>query len=274
MNYVLTCIICATMVQTCLAADMNQVTVVDTQSMPWQHGGLRLSKNWALKIVEDDPKTGRRVAIAYLPAGLVTHEGRHYHQFRQWFYFLHGDIPVFDYTSPQQKKARVNILREGYFVERPVASMHGDGGPGDPVSQEGSMFVMWLENSLPSKQVPFDGPYPTGVDYKDDTIIDTRAMSWSQESGGSMSKRLSPTVRLVLFPPGWKGAKSASALTSSLVLYGSASLESTGTSLAIHEGSYIRQPGGEVVQLQSGDVGCEMLEWSEAPGSGQAVASQ
>jgi len=255
------------------AADKPALSVIDTQSMPWQHGGLRLSKNWALKILEDDTTTGRRVAIAYLPAGLVSHEGRHYHQFQQWFYFLHGDIPVFDFTSPEQKQARVNILREGYFVDRPAGSMHGDPGPGDPVSQEGSMFVMWLENSLPSKQVPFEGPYPTGMEYKDDHILDTRAVIWAKETDGSLSKRLSPNVRLVLFPPGWKGSKIASVLTSALVIYGSASLEANnGGSFSIHEGSYIRQPAGEPARLESGDVGCELLEWSEAVR--QTVASQ
>jgi hypothetical protein len=269
MKRLLAALLFATLVSLCaLSDDASHTTVVDTQSMPWQRGGIRLSKNWALKILEDDTTTGRRVALAYLPPGLVSHEGRHYHQFRQWFYFLHGDIPVFDFTSPEQKKARMNILREGYFLDRPAVSMHGDGEESDPRPQAGSMFLMWLENSLPSKKVPPEGPYPEGTEYRDDRIVDTRAMDWSKESDGSMTKTLASNVRLVFLPPGWSGSRAPSSLLSAFVIYGSGALHASGADFTLRDGSYLRQPAGESAKVESGDVGCMLLEWYEAPLTG------
>lgn len=240
----------------------SQTVVLDTASMPWESGALRLSSDWQMKVLEDDPTTGRRVALAYLPPGRVSKEKRHYHQFRQWFYFLQGDIPVFDYISPQQKKARVNILRQGYFLDRPVASMHGE--EGNPRSQAGTLFLMWLGSSAPIVDVPFEGPYPD-IEYKDDRIIDTRAMDWLEQPDGTMIKTLAPDVRLLLLPPGWQGAWNPPSFRSAFVLSGEGTLEAVGLTFGLRYGSFIRQPAGETAKAKAGEVGCLLLEWYEGP---------
>jgi mannose-6-phosphate isomerase-like protein (cupin superfamily) len=237
----------------------GQTIVVDTQTMPWERGALHLSSDWVMKVLENSAMNGRRVALAYLPPGRVSKEKRHFHQFRQWFYLLDGDIPVFDYTSPEQKKARINVLRKGYFMERPSHSMHGE--EGNPRSQGGTLFLMWLGNSLPIVEVPFEGPFPQDVAYEDDRMVDTRAMDWIVQADGTLIKTLAADVRLLLLPPSWKGTWVSPSLRSVFVISGSGTLHAAGALFGLRDGTYIRQPAGEPAEAVAGEVGCLLIEW-------------
>jgi mannose-6-phosphate isomerase-like protein (cupin superfamily) len=247
-----------------------RTTVLDTQSLDWDKGpALRLAGDWRLKVLDRD--AGRRVALAYLPPQRVSPERRHTHRFRQWFYFLQGDTPVFDYQSPEQKKARVTILRQGYFLERPPGSVHGE--EGNPRSQAGFLFLMYLGSSAPIINIPDDGPVPPGVDWKDDHIIDTRALDWQKQPDGALMKTLSFDVKLLLLPPGWRGSQSPKYLRSAYVLSGGGSLDAGGSKFSLREGSFLQQPAGEPVQITAGEIGCMLLEWYNDPTSAAGSAA-
>ncbi len=246
-------------------------TVIDTQSMKWDKGpALRLAGDWRLKILDHD--AGRRVALAYLPPARVSPERRHTHRFRQWFYFLQGDTPVFDYQSPDQKKARLTILRQGYFLERPPGSVHGE--EGSPRSQAGFLFLMYLGSSAPIINVPDDGPIPPEIDWKDDHIVDTRAMDWAKAPDGSLTKDLASDVRLVLMPPGWHGVVRSKYLLSRFVISGDGALQAGGEKFVLRDGSFVQQPAGEEAQVDAGEVGCLILEWNNTPASATGSASE
>jgi mannose-6-phosphate isomerase-like protein (cupin superfamily) len=248
-----------------------RVNVIDTQSIPWDKGpAFRLSDDWRLKVLDHD--AGRRVALAHLPPERVSKEKRHTHRFRQWFYFLQGDTPVFDYQSPDQKKARLTILRQGYFLDRPPGSVHGE--EGNPRSQAGFLFLMYLGTSAPVINIPDEGPVPPGIEWKDDHIVDTRAMDWNKNSDGSLTKDLAFDVKLVLLPPGWRGSETPKYLRSAFVISGSGSLQASGSSFALHEGSFIQQSAGEQAQTEAGEVGCMFLEWYNEPASATGSAAE
>jgi mannose-6-phosphate isomerase-like protein (cupin superfamily) len=266
------CALWTVLVVTCaFGQTSSQVKVLDTQAMPWEKGpALRLSADWRLKVLDHD--AGRRVALAYLPPGRVSKERRHTHRFRQWFYFLQGDTPVFDYESPDQKKARLTILRQGFFLERPSGSVHGE--EGNPRSQAGFMFIMYLGTSAPVIDIPDEGPVPPGIEWKDDHIVDTRAMDWTKDSDGFGTKQLAPDVRLVLLPPGWHGATQTQYMRSVFFIYGRGSLQAGESKYDLRDGSYIQQPSGEPVQTECGEVGCLLLEWYEQPQSATGSPTQ
>ncbi len=252
------------------AQTTGHTNVTDIQSMPWEKGpALRLSGDWRLKVLDHD--AGRRVALAYLPPDRVSKESRHTHKFRQWFYFLGGDTPVFDYQSPDQKKARLAILRQGYFLDRPPGSVHGE--EGNPRTQAGFLFLMYLGTSAPVINIPDEGPVPPGIEWKDDHIVDTRAMDWNKNPNGSLSKDLAFDVKLVLLPPGWRGSETPKYLRSAFVISGGGSLQAGGSSFALHDGSFIQQPAGEQAQTEAGEVGCMLLEWYNEPASATGSAA-
>jgi len=252
------------------AQTTSHTNVIDTQSMPWEKGpALRLSDDWRLKVLDRD--AGRRVALAYLPPERVSKERRHTHRFRQWFYFLQGDTPVFDYQSPDQKKARLTILRQGYFLDRPPGSVHGE--EGNPRSQAGFLFLMYLGTSAPVINIPDEGPVSPGIEWKDDHIVDTRAVDWNKNPDGSLTKDLAFDVKLVLLPPGWRGSETPKYLRSAFVISGSGSLQASGSSFTLRDGSFIQQSAGEQAQTEAGEVGCMLLEWYNESASATGSAA-
>src|SRR5207248_7384112 len=123
-------------------------------------------------------------------------------------------------------------------------------------------------------KVPLEGPFPEKVEYKDNRILDTRSMEWAKANDGTMHKVLSPTVRLTFFPPAWKGPRIVSGVTAALVIYGDGALQASGTAMPLRQGSYIKQPQGDSVLLDVGDVGCEILEWTDGTQTRDAARSQ
>ena len=172
------------------------------------------------KVLHVDPRSGGYVHLRYAKPG-GRPKSRHYHRsVRESFFWLEGDLPVWDYNDAVDDCGRLTTFRRGFHMDRPPRSIHGR--KPEPESVTGSLFLIWSStggefeaDANESIRVPFDeGCDSPGDRYTAPTIVNSESMPWRPHPSvsGWRVKRLSTgndqgacryPVSLVHVPPGW-----------------------------------------------------------------------
>jgi len=192
---------------------ISETRIVDTRTMPWEtFPGL---PNSVMKPLVIDSDGVARVMIRVikpskeLATSLPTMPYRHYHSsVAEHTYYLAGDLPHWDYASPEDGVGALVDFKAGYFLD-------GNPGPGGlhgiedgPRSKTGGIVLNWrngvgnnsLEPNFHEESIQVDYPAGkstvatvaaesatdgSGVVYQSEarTILDTRAMRWQQFPG-------------------------------------------------------------------------------------------
>jgi hypothetical protein len=197
-----------------IVIDWPDLRRLDTREMPWaDFPGLAGTK---IKVLSRDEQGTPMVFLQWIPPGgfpSVALPHRHYHRsVREFAYVLDGELPHWEYESPDDAGEMV-LFREGLFMDRRPGSIHGL-EPG-PVSAVGCTLLMWRDGTGTMVDEPdfaeqtVDVPYPAGgalpwsvraggpggvvLDRPDVTLLDTREMQWEDFPGleGARVKMLS-----------------------------------------------------------------------------------
>src|SRR5262249_13102226 len=94
------------------------VTLVDTRAMRWEpvHG----MPGAMIKTMVRGPAGEPLVYITWAPPRLGGGESeRHFHRtVREYHFVLEGEVPIWEYDSPEQQHGDFVLFREGYYMDR------------------------------------------------------------------------------------------------------------------------------------------------------------
>lgn len=195
---------------------------LDTRERPWEPNGFERAFR---KVLTVDGSGAPAAFISYLPGHFSSGHDlptRHlHHRVHEFSFSLGGEYPIWQYRDAAQQHGALTILRPGYFFSRLPGSLHGR-EPG-PISHVGFMSLTWRDGTGNWMFEPDFASESAFVGYADDwranaavadltaagdgtvlrwpdlTVLDTRAMPWTQGNGGVQRKRLwtEPAAELV-----------------------------------------------------------------------------
>jgi len=209
-----------------MATELSQATdtrILDTRAMEWEpFTGI---EGGAMKVLARDAEGNEMVMLFNMPPGdgplkaLPSMPYRHYHQsVHEYNYFMAGELPHWDYRTPEDPVGELVMWTEGYYLDRRPGPTGIHGIETTPTSPVGSMVLSWRtgtgnfasepdfheesrEIAYPSSKstvasVPLVAPADgSGLVYSTDVvdILDTRAMEWEpmSELEGAFVKVLS-----------------------------------------------------------------------------------
>ncbi len=253
------------------------VSIIDTSEVPWEPHVLAGSTR---KVLDRDEDTGGYVHLRQVPPGGAP-AGRQLHlSVRETFFWLHGDLPCWEYDSPLDLDGHLLVYRRGTFMDRWPLSIHGRRPT--PESRNGAEFLIWTsggaefetdpEESIP---VPFSpDPGDFGESFTSPTVIDTDSLPWSPHprTAGLAWRSLDADtddprrhpISLVQIPPGWQATEDLIPARRRCWVYGvqgSVPARFDDTVVRINEGVFARWGTGTSVKLapEPTDVGCTLL---------------
>jgi uncharacterized cupin superfamily protein len=213
--------------------DNEWVTLVDTRAVQWEpFVGM---PNTQIKVMVRGAAGEPLVYLTWSGPRLGGGEPhRHFHRtVREHHYVLDGEVPIWEYDSPEQQHGDFVLFREGYYMDRAAGSIHGI----EPVATTavGRTMLCWRERTGTYRGEPGavreteTVPYPEGWQPREAqevgperpdglvrgrgglTLLDSRAMAWEDFGGipgGGKQKVLArdddgaPSVYLTWSPPG------------------------------------------------------------------------
>ncbi len=217
-----------------VVAQRDCLTLVDSRAMEWEDwDGMPGTK---LKTFVRGACGEPLVYLTWSPPRRTRGEPhRHFHRtVREYHYVLDGEVPIWEYDSPEQQYGDFLLFREGYYMDRQPGSLHGI----EPVATTpiGRTMLCWRDRGgTYVGEADFDDetetvPYNDGWRSRDMvretppertdglvrhrgglTLIDSRAMPWEPFRGipgGGSTKVLArdesgePVVFLTWSPPG------------------------------------------------------------------------
>lgn len=257
------------------------LTIVDSRSMPWE--GHILHKGSLRKILSVDPSTGGYVHLRYFPPGAADQTARVYHStVRESFFFLSGDYPCWEFTSPAVRDGRILTFRQNTYMDRRPMGLHAR--PPGVHSETGSEMLMWCSHGgnfdadpKETIRVPFEGDFAKfGNDFTDPLVVETDTLPWQPHARAGLKLRFiadssaneAGPVALVYLPPGWLEAPSRAQFVPGVgrqffyVLWGSIGVRANGQEQKLGTGSYVEwQPSSKIAfgSIPVADEGCVML---------------
>ncbi len=126
--------------------------ILNTKKMEWVP--LPDEPDWYEKLLAEDPGTGAKMRILYIPPGWIDKNRvneRHYTDYREWALVLFGDLPFCSYKDLTDENCQLTIYRAGMYLDRPGRNIHGTEGAKRtaelrlPVSKTGYSSLGWRE---------------------------------------------------------------------------------------------------------------------------------
>ena len=239
-------------------AAARPLKIVDSRAMPWE--GHILHKGSLRKILSVDPVTGGYVHLRYFPPGAADQTARVYHStVRESFFFLSGDYPCWEFTSPADRDGRILTFRQNTYMDRKPVSLHAR--PPGVHSETGSEMLMWCSHggdfdadTKETIRVPFDGDFARfGNAFTDPQVVETDDLPWQPHARADLKVRPVATssangagpVALVYLPPDWVEAPARVKLAPGAgrqfiyVLWGSFGVRAVGKEQNLGVGSYL-----------------------------------
>jgi hypothetical protein len=146
-------------------------TVIDTREMAWQQ-----FPNWGdanIKVLSRFGNGEAEVMIFHRPGDAARMAKnlpyRHYHpNIRELFFFLDGELPHYDYQSPEQRAGEGTLInfKAGYYLDRRPGAGGLHGLEREPTSATGSVILHWrtgvgnLRGEPNFEQESVEVPYP------------------------------------------------------------------------------------------------------------------
>jgi len=118
----------------------------DTNEMNWQPHPIL--KGWLVKRLADHEGI-TQISILHMPAGWIDQRnlGRQMRtKFRQFWYVLSGEMPIWYYKGTNQRQPELAMLRNGYFVELPPGTVLGAGSRS--ASRTGCSFLQIIRYDI------------------------------------------------------------------------------------------------------------------------------
>ena len=176
------------------------------------------------KVLDLDPSNDSYVHLRYVPPEPAPLGRRLHMSINETFYFVSGDFPSWEYTSPDDTDGQLIIFRGGTFMDREPFSIHGTRPK--PVSQIGCTLLIWTSGGAEfeadpkeSIQIPFDSTAPGfNAAFTMATVIDSTALDWQPHPTNagwqwrSLSTRPNDVgltqrpVSVIYIPPNWQCA--------------------------------------------------------------------
>jgi hypothetical protein len=262
-------------------ASQQALTILDTRRMPWE--GHILHKGSLRKILSVDPATGGYVHLRYFPPGAADQTARVYHcSVRESFFFLSGDYPCWEFTSPADHEGRILTFRQNTYMDRHPLGLHAR--PPGVHSETGSEMLMWCSHGgnfdadpKETIRVPFEGDFAKfGNDFTDPLVVETDTLPWQPHARAGLKIRSvaassangAGPVALVYLPPGWAETPSRARIAPGAgrqfiyVLWGSFGMHANGKEQRLDSGSFIEWLSPTEVALGRTPVaeeGCVLL---------------
>jgi hypothetical protein len=213
------------------------VKILDTERMPWEETVMpwqketarpsapRAKSPFSVKGLYVDKKTNLYLVIIYVPPGRLP-AFLEYHTYHEWALGLYGDLTNNESVGPDQRFGAYTRYKEGYWMDRPAFSVHGDATRfGFLQSQMGGALYHMIEIGVrgksfsPERQSPnYDPEYKKIKHWAVPRIIDTiEQLPWERDASvpGLYLKRLTDDpgrgfrARLLRLEPGWNSSRSA-----------------------------------------------------------------
>jgi len=201
--------------------------VIRTIEMPWSE--LEGGRGWRTKKLFENPATGDRLSVMYMPADSLVAKVR-YRDSHEWAYWLSGDFVSNEYSVLRQRigpftEFREDMLfnqpirfREGMFLDRPPYSLHGHES-GRLGTRAGASFLIMEEGGrsvvLPGETGCSD-EFKSVKEWASPVVIDTASgQPWEEDPSaeGVMVKHLVENERegfravLRRLPHGWRSSQ-------------------------------------------------------------------
>lgn len=249
--------------------------------MPWEPhvmgGSIR-------KVLDLDASEGTYVHYRYTPPGGAPEIRQLHLSINETFYFISGDLPFWEFSSPEDTAGHLITFRSGTFMDRKPFSIHGR--KPFPESETGCTLLIWNSgggefeaDSSESIQIPFADDMPKfDTPFTEPIVIDSSKLPWTDHptrSGwkwralSTEANRLDLTPRpvaIVYVPPDWHDTKMQPLISSPrhswvFVLSGALVVEATGQKVNLEEGTYLRwNPNIRLVlPTRASPVGCTLL---------------
>lgn len=236
------------------------------------------------KVLDLDESKGTYVHCRYTPPGGAKEVRRLHLSINETFFFISGDLPFWEYASPEDTEGHQITFLSGTFMDRKPFSIHGR--KAFPESETGSTLLIWNSgggefeaDTSESIEIPFMGNIPKfDKPFTQPTIIDSNKLPWVNHptrSGwkwralSTETNRLDLTPRpvaIVFVPPDWKDTKMLPLISSqrhawAFVLSGALVAEAAGQKVDLREGSYLRWDSNfqPILPTSTSPVGCTLL---------------
>jgi len=208
------------------------VKILDTERMPWEETVMpwettkppnRTRSPFSVKALYVNQQTKSYLIIIYVPPGRLP-SFLEYHTYHEWALGLYGDLTNNESTGPDQHFGPYMRYKEGFWMDRPAFSMHGDGTRFSFMqSQMGGALYHLIEigtgrSYSPEPQSPNYDPENRKIKFWSvPRIIDPiEQMPWEPNGAvpGLYVKRLTDDpgrgfrARLLRLEPGWSGSPS------------------------------------------------------------------
>ncbi|MSO66093.1 MAG: hypothetical protein EXQ85_09950 [Alphaproteobacteria bacterium] len=156
-------------------------TFLDTCAMPWEGNGDSVRK-----LLHADVAGQRTVILRYFPPSSASTPYRWFHRsVRETFLFLSGEYRGWEFAGPDDTAGRIEIFRQGTFMDRPPRSLHGRRPAASAV---GSEFLQWHSHggsfdADPEESVALpDGAAASGL-FCSPNIVPTDQLPWQAHPG-------------------------------------------------------------------------------------------